>query len=260
MRRAAAAALSAVVTRRPAVERLRQNRQPRRDARDAQLVGGLLDQQLVAARLRRRLEDAVRLVRNAFIRAEDADEAIELVVVGLDAAEHAAAKPVERGAGRVDVRFSLEVPAADAAVEFTERFIGCCCAAAWRLVGPYRHLRVLGGVPHAAGLEHHDVRAGVAQDLGGHAAARARADDADVVGGWLTNDLHSASRNANLRPFCDKFLLRAGPTHTPPRRDRGDPGRRNRRRSAPAGPRAGAAGSGASDDGRKPREDEHPVR
>src|SRR5438046_5394599 len=84
MRRAAAAALSAVVTRRPAVERLRQNRQPRRDARDAQLVGGLLDQQLVAARLRRRLEDAVRLVRNAFIRAEDTDEAIELVVVRLD--------------------------------------------------------------------------------------------------------------------------------------------------------------------------------
>ena len=65
VRRAAAAALPAVVAGRPAVQRLGQDRQPRRDAGDAQALGALLHHQLVAARLRRRLEDAVGLVGQA---------------------------------------------------------------------------------------------------------------------------------------------------------------------------------------------------
>ena len=49
VRRAAAPALAAVVAGGAAVERLREDRQPRRDAGDAQLVAGLLDQQLVGS-------------------------------------------------------------------------------------------------------------------------------------------------------------------------------------------------------------------
>ena len=95
-------------------------------------VGGLLDEQLVAARPRRRQEDAVGLVGQALDRSEDADEPIDAVVVRLQvvvadrpvvaeaveaaapevvgaeaqrdaapvvgaAAEHARAEPVERG-------------------------------------------------------------------------------------------------------------------------------------------------------------------
>ena len=63
MRRAAAVALAAVVARRPAVERLREDRQRGGTQVMLQLVGRLLDQQLVAARLRRRQEDAVGIVR-----------------------------------------------------------------------------------------------------------------------------------------------------------------------------------------------------
>ena len=83
MLRAAAAALAAVVARHPAVERLREDRQPAGDARDLQLVGGLLDEQLVAARLGRRQEDAVGIVRQALVAAEDADERVDPVVVRL---------------------------------------------------------------------------------------------------------------------------------------------------------------------------------
>src|SRR6266536_3484261 len=135
-----------------AVERLRQDRQPVRDAGDLQLVGSLFDQQLVAARLRRRLKDSVRLVRDALHRAEDPDEAIELVVVRLDvvvndwpvvadaveaaplevvgshpernaspmvraAPEHAASEPVERGAWRLRVRLAVDVAPSVAPVE-----------------------------------------------------------------------------------------------------------------------------------------------
>ena len=241
VRRAAAAALAAVVARGPAVQRLREDRQAVRDARDVQLVGRLLDQQLVAARLRRRLEDAVGLVRDAFHRSEDPDEAIELVVVRLDlvvgdrpvvadaveaaalevvrapaqrdappvvgaAAEHPPAKPVERGAPRLRVGLALDVPAADAAVELAERLGRRGGAAARRIVRPRRHLRVLGGVPHPAGLEHDDVGAGLAQHLGGHAAAGAGADDADVVGFGLTDDLHGTSLSPNLSRFWGKVL------------------------------------------------------
>ena len=45
----------------------------------------------------------------------------------------------------------------------------------------------------AAGFEHHDVGAGLAEHLGGHAAAGAGSDDADVVGFGLTDYLHSGT-------------------------------------------------------------------
>ena len=156
MRRAPASALSAVVARRPAVERLRENRQAIGDARDLQPVGGLLDQQFVAPRLRRRLKHTVGFVWNAFHRPEDPDQAIELVVIRLDVvvghrpviaetveaapleivgshpqrdaapvvrapAEHPATKPIELRACRLRIRLAVDLPAADAAVEFAER-------------------------------------------------------------------------------------------------------------------------------------------
>src|SRR5437763_4311996 len=81
---AAAVALAAVVAGRPAVERSRQNREPGRNAGDVQLVRGLLDQQLVAARARRRLKHAVRLIGEVLFAAEQADQPVDLVVLGGD--------------------------------------------------------------------------------------------------------------------------------------------------------------------------------
>ena len=192
---------------------------------DVQLVGRLLDQQLVAARLRRRLEDAVRLVAQSFVAAEEADEVIDAVVVRLDvvvadrpvvaeavealapevvgaeaqrdaapviraAAEHAGAPPVELLAAAHGVRLAVDVPAADAGVELAERAAARGGAAPRRGPRGHEHLRVLRRVPLAARLEHDDVRAGLGEHVGGHAAARARADDADVVVGALFDRVH----------------------------------------------------------------------
>ncbi len=42
-----------------------------------ELVGRLLDEELVAARLRRRLEVAVGMVSQPFVAAEDADQLVD---------------------------------------------------------------------------------------------------------------------------------------------------------------------------------------
>ena len=229
MRGTAAPALAAVMTRRPAVQRLRQDREPDRDAPDVQALRGLLDQQLVAARLRRRLEDAVRIVGQPFIRSEEADVSVDAVVVGLEvvvgdrpvvaeavealaseivrpeaernaapvigaAAEHARAEPVESIAGRRRVWLTFERPAAPAGVELAELALGNRQASPRRLVRPRHHLRVAARVEHHAGFEHQDVRAGFGQHLRGHAAARARANDDNVVNGAIADDLHEPVR------------------------------------------------------------------
>src|SRR5687768_2909929 len=139
----------------PAVQRLRENRETDRNAPDAETLRGLLDQQLVAARLRRRLEDAVRIVWQPFIRSEQADVAVDAVVVRLEvvvadrpvvakpvetpaakivgakaqrnaapvigaAAEHPRAEPIEPFTRRRGVWLTVERPAAPAGVEFAE--------------------------------------------------------------------------------------------------------------------------------------------
>ena len=43
--------------------------------------------------------------------------------------------------------------------------------AARRLERPREHLPVRGGIPHRTRLEHEDVRPGLGEDLGGHAAS-----------------------------------------------------------------------------------------
>src|SRR4029079_8621750 len=78
-RRAAATALSAVVTCGTSVERLRDHRAPSGNARDLELVARFLDQVLVAARCRWRMKDSVRLVANSFFASVDADQAIDAI-------------------------------------------------------------------------------------------------------------------------------------------------------------------------------------
>src|SRR5690606_10907054 len=84
LHRTAAVALSAVVACLTTVDRLREHRKSRGNAGDVQSVGCLLDQQLVAARLRRGLEDAVRVVRQPLATSEDPDEPIHPIVVRRD--------------------------------------------------------------------------------------------------------------------------------------------------------------------------------
>src|SRR4030095_7997420 len=156
---AAAAALAAVMARRPAVQRLGQDREPDGNAPDVQALGGLLDQQLVATRLGRRLEDTVRIVGQSFVRSEEADVPVDAVVVGLEvvvgdrpvvteavealaaevvrteakgnaapvigaAAQHARAEPVEAIAGSGCVGLAFERPTAPAGVELAELTLG----------------------------------------------------------------------------------------------------------------------------------------
>src|SRR4051812_42900208 len=75
-----AIALAAVVTRLPAWLRGGEDREARWDAGNLEIVRRLLHEQLVAARLRRREEFAVRLVVDAFLAAEHSDEVVDPVV------------------------------------------------------------------------------------------------------------------------------------------------------------------------------------
>src|SRR5690348_11836270 len=111
------------------------------------------------------------------VRAEDADQPVDLVVVGgyvfvgdrpvvtqpvatlaLEvvrpesegnaapvigpAADHTGAPPAECGAGRPGVGLARNLPSADAGVELPERPLGRRLAAARRLVRPREHRRV----------------------------------------------------------------------------------------------------------------------
>src|SRR6476659_1563394 len=144
------------MTRRTSVQRTREDRHPRRYARNLQALARLLDQQLVATRLRRGHEDAIRLVRQVLRRSENPDEPIELVVIRLQlvvadrpivaepidaataevvrpepqrnpapvirpSAEHPGSEPIERRAGSLRVRLARDLPSTDAAVELAER-------------------------------------------------------------------------------------------------------------------------------------------
>ena len=223
--RAASAALAAVVARHPSVQRLRQNRQPAGNARDLQLVGGLLDEQLVAARLGRRQEDTVGIVRQPLLAAENADERVDPVVERLHVlvgdrpvvaetikalpaevigaeperdpspvirapAEHAGPEPVELAARAVGIGLAFERPPAERRVELPELLLLGRRPAARRIVRPLEHVRLARGIPHRPGLEHDDVGPSFGEHLGGHPAAGAGADDADIVERAAADDLH----------------------------------------------------------------------
>src|SRR5712671_169972 len=79
---AAASALSAVMTRWAAVERLGENRHSRRNARNPNFVAGALEDHFTAAWFWRRLENTVGCAGDVFLRTEHPDVAFDLVVVG----------------------------------------------------------------------------------------------------------------------------------------------------------------------------------
>ncbi len=227
MGRAAAPALRAVVAGGAAAVGLGQDRDARGDAGDPQLVAGLLDQELVSPGRGRRQEDAVGLVLQALVGAEQADHAVEPVVVGLDvvvghrpvvaqavaaarlevpgteaqadaapvvgaAPQHPAAKPHELAALGHGERLTRDVPAAQGGVELAEGAPAMGGAPAGRVVVPLEHRPVLLHRPLGAGLEQDAVGPRLGERVGGHAAAGAGADDADVVDLRRSQDLHCA--------------------------------------------------------------------
>ena len=78
---AAAAALGAVVAGGASVQRLGQDRHPRRHTMNIQFVAGLLDDGFGAPRWRRRQKNSVRGAGNIFFGAEDPDVGLYFVVV-----------------------------------------------------------------------------------------------------------------------------------------------------------------------------------
>src|SRR5262249_24412796 len=73
--------LAAVVASSPAVERLGENRDTRRNASDIEPVAGFFDGEFGTARLGRREKDTVRSAANVCSGAEDADVGFGLVVI-----------------------------------------------------------------------------------------------------------------------------------------------------------------------------------
>jgi hypothetical protein len=229
--RADSHALAATVAGGPAVEGLREDRQSRRDARDAHLFRRLLDEQLVAAWLRRRHEEPVGLVRifRSQVRAEDADQLVGLVVERLDvlvgdwpvvaqavealppevvgaeaqrdaspvvgaAAEHPRSKPAEVAARRIGVGLALDRPSAESGVELSKLLGGDRRAAARGLVVPLQHVGSGDRIPHRPRFEHHDVRTRFGEHLRRHPTPGARADDAHVEDLAVADDLHGDVR------------------------------------------------------------------
>src|SRR4051812_36354530 len=69
--------------------------------------------------------------------------------------------PVDFGPGGGGVRLAVDLPAADAPVEFAERLFPRGCTPTWRVVRPLEHRAVLHRVPHLSRLEERDARAGL---------------------------------------------------------------------------------------------------
>ncbi len=221
--RAAAIALAAVVARRPAVRRLRDDGEAGGDAGDVQRLCGLHDEELVCAGARGRLEDPVRLIRKPLDAAEQADEAVQGVVVRLDLLvrdrpvgrqavelappevvrteaerdpppvvrappDHPRPPPAEAVALGHRVRLPLQRPSADARVELAEVAGGDPAPPPLRLVRPREHVRVGAVVPRTSRLEHETPGAAPGQDVGRRAASGARPYDEHVV--VLLHPLH----------------------------------------------------------------------
>ncbi len=211
------------MTGRPAIERLGQNRQPRRNALHPQPVGGPLDEQLVAAWTRCGEKPAVRVVPQILVAAENAHQIVHAIVVRRHiivrdgpvvtqailrlplkvvrpetqrdpppvigpSAEHPGAPPIETRSRCPRVRFAFDVPTADAGVELAERPLPGRGAAAGRGIVRNQHRRIGRVVPRSAGFEHNDIGAGLCERVRRDAAAGAGTDDRHVVGGALGSE------------------------------------------------------------------------
>src|SRR5690606_36457166 len=222
---APAVALSAVVTGGAAVMRPRDDRQARRNAGDIEPVGCLLHQLLVAAGLRRREEDTVRVVAKPLDAPEDADQPADPVVVGGQVvianrpvlpepvdrlaaevvgteakgdaapgvgapAPHASAPPAEAGPGRPRVRLALDLPSPVAGVELAKLSFAGRCPAPRGLVGPLEHFGVPLGEPLPTGFQHEDPGTRGGQRVRSHTAAGPGSHDDHVVRVLRGSDRH----------------------------------------------------------------------
>src|SRR5690606_39221050 len=203
--RAAATALTAVMATGAAVVRAGDDRQPGRNACHVLTIGRPLDDVFPAAGLGRRQENAVGLIAEALIAAEDPDQAIAIIVERRDivvadrpviaqavdrlvlevvrpeaerhpapvigaSAHPASPPPVEPAPGSRGEWLAVDVPAADAGIVFAERLLAGAPAAAIGFPGPHQHGGVAGVVPGDSGLEQADPGTGLGQFVGGHAA------------------------------------------------------------------------------------------
>ncbi len=214
---AGAPALRAIMAGGTPVDGARENRQARGDAGDLNLVASHLDHALVAARRGRRQKLSVGRILDAFLGSEDADqffgfvvvgrqlfvgdgpiEALAIAAVGLEivrphaqrdaavmvgaAAQHARAPPHKVGTCRIGVGLARHLPTAQQrGVEIAERLLLSARRAMRRVVGPLKHLGLLGSVVPSAGFQHADLGAGQRQDVRGNAAARPGTDHHYVV-------------------------------------------------------------------------------
>ena len=214
-----------------AIVGLGQDRQPRRNAKDVQLVAGLLDNGFGAARLGRRQENSVRSAGNIFFRPEDSDVGLDLVVVRgyvlvaerpvvahavvrtdfeihrsqtqSDAspvvgasADDARAEPAELGTGSGNVRFAFDIPRAVGGEEFVFEALARAAsdpsAAMRQIVRPDVLLVVSFRNQRRPGLEQSDTQPALGEHLGRGASRGAGADDANVVGFGCAPNLHGS--------------------------------------------------------------------
>ncbi len=228
---ASAAALRAVVAGGTAVERLGQNRQPRGNAKNVQMVAGLLDDGFAAAGFGRRLKNSVGRAGNIFFGAENSDVRLDFVVVRRNvivgerpvvalsvvgasleihrshaqsdaspvvgaSADDARAEPLKPGAGSGDVRLALDLPGAVGSEEFVfEAFAGAAAdtgAAMRQVVRPHVFLVIALGNHGRPGLEQRDAQSALGKHFRGGASGGAGADDANVESFGRAPNLHES--------------------------------------------------------------------
>jgi hypothetical protein len=177
--------------------------------RDAKFARAIYVKEFVQARLWSRQEKPIRVVVQAFVTAEHADQLVDLVVVWPDVlvtnrpvvsqavdiatleiqrpepqgnptpvigatAQHTGAPPHELGSFGSGKGLVFDLPAAQASVEIAERASGGAAppARGFPGVAKLRTLLVAGGVVKGPGLDQRHPQAGIGQLIGRHATAR----------------------------------------------------------------------------------------
>src|SRR5437868_4336070 len=131
-----------------------------------------------AGAMRTLVEEAVATLRFEVVGAEAERDANP--VVGATT-HHSRPPPPEPSAFGLGERLSLQLPAPDAGIEFSEGPVGCGCSASRRGIRHAKHCGIFRIVPRPSGFEEQDVGAGARQRVGSHSTARAGTDDDNVV-------------------------------------------------------------------------------
>src|SRR2546430_11135987 len=238
---AAAPALAAVVTWQPAIHRFRQNREPRRNASNVELVTRFLDQDVRTARLRRREKNTIGCARNIFFRSKYANVSFGFVVIGREvfvgnrpvvaetvaragfevdgskpqgnaapmigtATDDARAEPLEICARRRGIGLAINLPGPVGREELAEILPRCSAhagAAVRQFVRPHEHLEAFFGSDVRPGFQQGAVQAALGENLRRHASAGAGADDAYIVRFWRPDHLG----HSTLSPYRLFFLI-----------------------------------------------------